>query len=378
MNRKVRVAFGVVAASVAVAIAGSASASSGSKGNSSYPIAQNIGPRYTTSGGASVLPTTQTVPHWNGSFVDGLSGLPFGFNMAGSDPSSGTSTTVTTEIIPVSFAFAADGGTGFSAGQAAAEIAQSPIFQPTALPSGETTQWLDAVMRAQFDAIGSGYHVNLANTAVLPAQTLVVPQNQGAIYQTDNGTPYGLASFSWFAAQLQQILNTAKVSPTTLPIVVSDNTYLYPGSLANCCILGFHGAGKVPGQGGGSIHGNGSQAVQTYAWASWIPSSDIFGPGFTDTVALSHEIAEWGDDPFVDNFVSPWSSPGGCGNLLETGDPLVGVNFAAGSTNPDPGTGPAWHLQDEANLWWFAHEASQAANGAYSYLGTLTSPAPGC
>jgi hypothetical protein len=375
MKLKAGVVFGIV---IAVGLVGTASASNGSKGGSTYPIATNIGPRYTTAGGAAVLPTTQTIAHWHSSFVDGLSGQSYGFNMAGADPALAGPTTINTEIIPVSFVFAADNGAVFPAAQIASPIAQSPLFQPTALPSGDTTQYLDALMRSQFDAIGSGYHVSLENTTVLQTQAVVVPQNQGAVYQTGGGTRYGLADFFWFTSQLQQILNNAKVSPTTLPVVVSDNVYLYPGSLANCCILGFHGAGKVPGAGGGNIHGNGSQGVQTYVWASWVPSPDLFGPGLTDVAALSHEIGEWGQNPFVDNFVSPWSVPDGCGNMLEAADPLVGTDFAAGSTNTDPSTGPAWHLQDEANLWWFAHQASQASNGAYSYLGTLTSWAPGC
>lgn len=368
-------------AAAAVTVVGTASASNSSK-NASYPTVQNIGPRYTTSGGASVLPTTKTVAHWHGSFVDGLSGQTYGFNMVGADPSTGAATTVSTEIIPVNFVFSADGGYEFPADQVASDVQASPLFTPTMLPSGETTQYLDGVMRAEFNEIGSGYHVSLANTAVLPTQTVVVPRNQGAVYSVPDGTLLGLANYSWFGGQLQQILNNAKVSPTTLPIVVSNDTYLYEGSVANCCVIGFHGAAKVPGNGGGSINGNGNQSVQTYAWSSLIPDPGIFGPGLTDVAALSHEISEWGHDPFIDNFVSPWSVPDepqyGCSNILETGDPLVGTDFGAGTTNPNPATGPQWHLQDEAYLWWFEHQPSQASNGLYSYLGTFTSYAPGC
>jgi hypothetical protein len=382
----VAAAAGLAAAAVA-ASAASATAATGTKlaAKASYPVVSNIGPRFTVAGGASVLPTTQTVPHWHGSFTDGLNGQTYGFNMVGTDPSTTSSTTVSTEIIPLNFSFAADKGLGFSGGQVASWAAESPIFQPTALPSGETTQYLDAVMRSEFNKIGSGYHV-LLSTSTLAAQTISVPQNQGALFQLANGTVLGLVNSSWFSAQLQSILASSHVSPTTLPIVISNNVYLYIKSISNCCIIGFHGAGHPTGLGAGSTHGNGNQPVPTFAWASWIPTPDIFGAGLTDVAALSHEISEWGHDPFVNNFVNPWEVAGepqyGCSNVLETGDPLVGVDFPAGTTNPDPGTGPAWHLQDEAFLWWFARQPlkppTPASNHEYSYDGTFTTPAATC
>ena len=49
-----------------------------------------------------------------------------------------------------------------------------------------------------------------------------------------------------------------------------------------------------------------------------------------DIHALSHEISEWADDPFVNNGVEPWLTPTapqyGCTNALETGDPVVGLD----------------------------------------------------
>jgi len=373
----------IVAATLAVGFAGVLAATTvAAAQKSSYPTIQNIGPRYTTAGGASVLPSDNTVPHWHSSFVDGLNGQTYGFNMVGADPSTNTPTTVNTEIIPLNFQFTADGGAGFSGQNAASWATQSPIFTPTALPSGETTQYLDAVMRSEFNKIGTSYHVTLNNLGLLPAQTMTVPPDQGQIYELANGTLLGLVNSSWFASHLQSILASSGVSPTTLPIVVSDNVYLYIKTIAVCCVIGFHGAAHPTGLGGGNIHGNGNQAVQTFAWASWIPTPDIFGAGLTDVAPLSHEISEWGHDPFADNFVNPWSVAGepqyGCSNILETGDPLVGIDFAVGSTNPDPGTGPAWHLQDEAFLWWFERQTTQASNGEYSYLGTFTSSAPTC
>jgi hypothetical protein len=377
-------AVGLGTATLAAVASASAATASTASGKTSYPIVHIAGPRYTTTGGATVLNSTQTVPHWHGSFVDGLNGQTYGFNMVGADPSTSASSTVNTEILPLTINFAADGGAGFSGNQAASNVSQSPIFQPTALPSGETTQYLNAVMRSEFNKIGSNYNVLLNNTGTMPTQTMTVPADHGGLFQLQDGTVIGLVDAKWFSSQLQGILMSSNIDPTTLPIVISNNVYLYIGTPNNCCVIGFHGAGHPTGKGTGSVHGNGDQQVLSFAWATWIPSANIFGPGIglTDVAALSHEISEWGHDPFTDNFVNNWEVAGepqyGCSNVLETGDPLVGVDFAAGTTNPDPVTGPAWHLQDSAYLWWFERQATQASNGAYSYLGTFTTPASTC
>ena len=344
-----------------------------------YPVIKINGPRFTTTGGANPLPTDRTVPHWHGSFTDGANNNPYGFNMVGSDPSTNGATTVNTEVIPLNFVFQGSGNSELYGTGASNVVEQSPMFANTPLPSGENTQYLDGVMRSEFNKIGTGYHTTLNNTATLPAQTIVVPAQYGGVYQVQSGQILGVIDQTWYQNALTNVMQPLQLDPTTLPIFISYDTYLDNGGLANCCVLGFHGAGSP--NSGGPTHGNGNQPVRTFVWASWMPTG-LFPPGMNDVTGLSHEVSEWGHDPFVDNYVNPWALPGeqqyGCTNTLETGDPLVGTNFAAGTTNPDPQTGPAWHLQDEANLWWFERQPTQASNHAYSYLGTLTSPAPTC
>ena len=372
------------AAALVVALAAVPGTGAAAAGRMSYPVLQNVGPRYTTAGGAAVLPTTRTVPHWNGSFVDGADGQTYGYNMVGTPPAGSGSTTVGVDLIPLNVSFTADGGWALDASTETSWVEASPIFTPTPMPSGETAQYLDAVMRSEFNQIGSGYHVQLSPN-ILPAASITVPPNQGQLYYAqDEITVLGLVNQAWFAAQVQSLLASSQLDPTRLHVVITTNVFLYQKSAVNCCTLGFHGGAHPTGMGTGSAHGNGDQPVQTFAWASWVPSPDIFGAGSTDVVALSHEISEWGHDPFDTNDVNPWLVKGsgyGCTKLLETGDPLVGVDFPAGSTNPEPTTGPApgpWDLQDEAFLWWFARNATQASNGAYSYIGTFGSPAPTC
>src|SRR5580700_2108918 len=127
-------------------------------------------------------------------------------------------------VIPLNFSFAADNGQGFGGNQVASAASNSPIFRPTALPSGETAQYLNAVMRSEFNKIGTGYGVQLAET-MLPTQTITVPRQPGAIYNLANSAgqvvaTVGLVNGDWFNGQLQSILVSAHLSPTTLPIVI--------------------------------------------------------------------------------------------------------------------------------------------------------------
>ena len=59
----------------------------------------------TTVGGAEVLNTTLTVPHWFGSTLDPHNGVTYGYNIVGADPNNCSGAdcdvTVTVDIIPL-------------------------------------------------------------------------------------------------------------------------------------------------------------------------------------------------------------------------------------------------------------------------------------
>jgi hypothetical protein len=181
--------------------------------------------------------------------------------------------------------------------------------------------------------------------------------------------------------------------------------------VTNCCVIGYHGTRAV-GLGVGNANSNGNAAVQTFAWASWVQPGLYSRPaGGTDWAlqdihALTHEISEWADDPFVNNTVEPWLTPTapqyGCTNVLETGDPVVGIGFAMGSNTFEQGPNPNgtqsadgfYHPEDEVFLPWYMRQApnliseptqSASANvGRYSLMGDLNpfggfrQPATGC
>ena len=104
-------------------------------------------------------------------------------------------------------------------------------------------------------------------------------------------------------------------------------------------------------------------------YASWI-SLGIFGGGFEDVTALSHEVAETYNDPFVTSDgvheVTPWWLSGGnCQDNLETGDVIEGLPTATFAVTLN---GYTYRPQNEALLPWFAREfPSSAFQGAYSY-----------
>ena len=391
----------------------------------------------TTIGGAQVLPTTRTVPHWFGSTLDPNNGVTYGYNIVGADPNSCSGAdcdvTVTVDIIPLNVIV---DGESFNGTDVLAATLASPVFAlndygatpfamvPGAFPdepyfirgpggvlsqndAGNQPQLQDAVMRAQFNKTGSSsYHLRL-NPVVHDAITIVVPRGKGFVGRSPNGVYGAVINIQWWSTRIQNLNGSlGYIDPTHLPLYLTHDVVLYSGNNPfNCCWAGWHGASSA-------AHGNGNQPVQTYAWASYTSPGGFDWPdggtwwAVQDISILSHEIAEWADDPFITNFVEPWSTPTapqyGCVNLLETGDPVVGIGFAMGTNiyfqgpNPD-GTQSAdgyYHPEDQVFLPWFMRLApnniseptqSPSTNvGRYSLMGDLNlfqsfhEPATGC
>ncbi len=171
----------------------------------------------------------------------------------------------------------------------------------------------------------------------------------------------------------------AKSERRTSPRFLFPNAYLYTGGNPNnCCILGFHTYDIEPG----SASNGWQERRYVLNYSSWI-SPGLFGGGFQDVTALSHELSETFNDPFVNNATPWWLSPSGqCQNNLEVGDVIEGL---PNPTFPINLNGATWHPQTEALLPWFAGVTpSKAIHHAYSYpdITALTaanvSQFPGC
>jgi hypothetical protein len=372
--------------------------------------------KFTEMGGATPLRTDKTVAHWSSSFTDPTNGVTYPFTMVGANPRTNGSTTTPTDIYPLDIAFSADDGYALNGTDVVERTIHSPIFQTgnysTTAKSGDYqldtgggelsagndgVQYEDAIMRSQFDKVGSSYHVRLGQPTVHSAVRLTVPSSKGGAFVTSRGAVFGLTDLTWFDGRISQLMGQLHTDPTHLPIFLTNNVMLYIGSQDNCCIIGYHGASVVNGRGGGPTNGNGRQGVQTFAYSAYsTPGTFDDGKGGADPFlrdihALSHEIAEWGDDPYVNNRVNPWLTPTapqyGCTGILETGDPVVGIGFTMPGNsydNANPDADGYFHPEDEVFLPWFAREdpnttsqpRQSGSDGRYTFMGDLN-PYPG-
>lgn len=282
------------------------------------------------------------------------------YNMVGTAPSTGTSTTIPVFIIPIALKYVKNGKTTIfspahklSNGRNVVQnTLQSPIFKNLDFVSPEgtdlgTTQYEDAFQRGNFWGTVSGapgYHVLLGTPKILPLQTLTVPTADGSV-STEFGITVGTADITWFDGQIESIItNNTQIVPNSLPIFVTYDSYLTEGI---CCIGGYH-----------SSFGSAS-APQAYAHFTYIDHPGIFAQ---DVSALSHEAGEWLDDPLVVNTNgNPVSSKCGIGAILEVGDPEEG--FANYGAFPYTLNGFTYNLQDLVYLEYFGAPTTTSVDG---------------
>jgi hypothetical protein len=373
--------------------------------------------------GVQPFPTTRTIPHWFGSTLNPVDGITYGYNIVGANPftcvGAACDTTIQVDIIPVDLNL---DGMSFDGSDVVPALLASPLFAlndygstPYATggdsfdlaprgpggvlsqgDAGNLLQLQDAIMRAQFNQVGSSsYHLRLDPT-VLPTQTFDVPRDQGRLLVSGRGVPIAAVDLDWFDPAISRLVNAS--DPTHLTLLVSDDTLIYASihSSFGCCILGFHSVNYV----GFQSSSNGDAPIHTMAWGTWMsPGFDARPNGgnywaVQDMTVFSHEISEWADDPYATNAVPPWpydprNPQFGCNDILETGDPVNNAGFAMGVNTfrqgPNPnGTQSAdgyYHPEDEATLPWFMglepnpiSEPMQTPSphvGRYTFMGDL-------
>ena len=257
-------------------------------------------------------------------------------------------------------------------------LLKSPVFSKTTFDSSQDpTQFNDAVQRAEFYGVASPDWHTLLKPRVVTKRTMVLIRGTYKFaVNSDGSLAYVLVDDQVFGSALfpptptdtttpiGAAENSGDFTPQDIGTFYFVNTYLYSHTDGSCCILGYHSYDVEPG-----TKKNGwREKHYVMDYARWI-SPGLFRDSFEDITAVSHEMAEIFNDPFVNNATPVWLSPSGlCQNNLETGDVIEGLQDAAYGI---PLNGRYYHPQNEAMLQWFASQTpSSAIHGAYSYPDT--------
>jgi hypothetical protein len=300
-----------------------------------------------------------------------LGGFQLPFNIVGTDPALGASTTIIpTVLVPLKFVFppiAGNSAPTFDGTGVISSIVNSPIFANSQYTAGSTdlgsTQFGDALQRAQFwnlPGFSKNYHVLLGTPAIAPTVTFTISSGQGNAYQTPDFFA-GTIRSSVFTPLLTPLL--ASYSANQLVIFVTDAVYLSAdGTDADSIIFGYHSSQSGP-----------AATAKTWIYAAYVePGFFSDAPDILDVEPLSHEIAEWLNDPLIAssiNWIPPAVLPGqnSCITNFETGDPLE----ANPAVFTQVSNGTTYHLQDEVFLPWYLQASSSfSVNGWYSFQNT--------
>lgn len=351
-----------------------------------------------------------TLATFDGAFIPqkgpDASGLRlFRWTMVGNDPRQGGTTVISGSTVTVDLQLLNADGSVFKVVPFApfqTLTLESPNFEPLNYRSGRGIEFGDAVHRAQFfNIMGEDWH-----TILLPRiqdhVTITVPRfvnvrlSNGTIIQARSYFTGTAADGQTFVLMLNLLfnfffdnlfvneINNGNFTTTAINNLWFPNTFLFslnvnnPNTPGGCCVLGFHTFFFDP-----SVN---PQPRWVGEYASWI-SPGLFGGGFGDVTALSHELAEIYGDPFLDNITPSWQFPGVpanakvCQNNLEEGDPIEVLNNATFPITVKE-VNFTFHPQNIPLLQWFEMgPTSNAIDGAFSFpnealLPTSANPCP--
>lgn len=355
--------------------------------------------RSSIQGNPGGLPGIDSVPNFTRAFRS--QGQAWPYTMMGNDPALGHRTRIPARIIAVSLELQnEDLVTTTKVPIAPFErlALNSPNFEESDYSSGEDIQFADAVQRAEFfHVMKENWHTELHPARIVEHVTIFVPRTIKVPALDENGNPTEVEVRTYlsgtaddgntFVLLLDTFFNQAffdtaanaigdgHLTQDALNIILLPNTFLFSleGGSSGNLVLGFHtfffddSVSPVP--------------IWTTVFASWI-SPGLFGAGIEDVTALSHEISESFNNPFLINSVPAWQFPGipgSCQADLEVGDPIEALDNESVPIRIERGRRSfTYHPQTEALLQWFEEAVpSDAIHRAYSYPDTtaLTGPA---
>ncbi len=302
------------------------------------------------------------------------------YTLAGADPAKGGTTTIPTVLVPITLSFDAKKTAGrpfvMDAGPDAARVQRSPVYSKFAFPSGDATQYADAMLRTTFPK-AEGWHTLLGKPEVKLIK-IAVPVGYGYILTSKkSGASFAVVDVEYLQKELFRQLPK---QPGKLVIAVTHNTTFYAdGDATVCCSWGTHGVDSATGN---------SFVLGSYLHDAPAVVEDA------DVQPLTQQLAEFINDPLHDplvhgrnvkapgNTFPAWLRPtsmrpgdqGGCGGtgvastyfLLEPTNTNLKNNFPASKAFAAKLDADTWHLQNVALLPWYTG-ASEGLGGTYSF-----------
>jgi len=341
----------------------------------------------------STIDGMDSLATFSGAFINQAGpslGVFFPFTFIGNPPAAGGTTNIPAQITTVNLHLLnADGSVRFDVPFTFRDLIEdSPNFEESDYRSGHHLQYADAIHRAQFfNVMGNDWHTILRPQFVNDV-TMTIPKFVNV--QFPDGSVKSIQAYSagtlpdgthfvlmldmlfnaLFSNQVISDINAGNFTTDAISMTLFPNTFLFSidttGKESSCCILGFHTFVRDP------------TAVPQPRWvtqyASWI-SPGLFGGGFQDVTALSHETAEAFADPFLNNRTASWQFPGVPANAkvcqanLEEGDPIEVLPVASiPITLRERKEVFTYHPQIIPLLQWFEMgPASSAIDGAFSF-----------
>ena len=240
-----------------------------------------------------------------------------------------------------------------------------------------TVQYTDGFMRAQFwnATGGSPAYTNPINWSTAAPIAVTATSSDGITYGTGCnviGVVTQTLLNSQITSALQTLTQSGVISPAkfvlflTEDVVGSSASPPAPPGTSGCCNWGYHSAAGSP--------------TQFYAFADYgaqyTGSAGVSG----NILVASHEVAEFMNDPLVNNRTPAWGGIGsisGCSTVLEVGDPLSHPQNGV----PITMNGLTYLPQELAYFSWFFNAPSTpslGAGGVFSSNGTLKGPSQPC
>ena len=317
-------------------------------------------------------PVAPALPIWSYSLTSPIDSNLYSGYMVGTSPYNrgARSTTIPVVLIPViaTFTNTTSGFTttfdptsapdaGCTANQTALSLVEnSPVFQSQSWTmngvSVGSTQYVDAFRRANFwqyvQNTGNAYHVLLSYTVGTPLLLSVNYSSPTLDHEvslsnatgsctnpsvsgvTNGGRYTGVVNINTMDAALQSYIAANGITANQFPLFIAYNIVNSLPSNPGFFDGGYH-ASEQPYPAALTSPG------QTYSIAGFQTAPFFSNPNLNSGLSiLTHEVAEWMDDPGVFNATPAWGHIGqvsGCQNNLEVGDALTGSNI----TVPGPG-----------------------------------------